>query len=108
MQVPGAQGAEGVVGLVQVGVGAAQLVLQQGHLLQVQAQAPARRRAGAGGAALHQHLAHAFLQLLDALRHGRGRDVQAPRGALEAALAQHGGQGFESSIVEHEVLLNMG
>jgi len=25
--------------------------------------------------------------------------VQAPRGALEAAFAQHGGQGFKSSVV---------
>ena len=91
----------------QAGVAAAQLVLQQRHLLQMQAQALAGLGTGAGAAALHQHLAQALFELLDALRHGRGRDMQAARRALEAALVQHGGQGLETGVVQHAELLNI-
>ena len=67
----------------------------------MQAQAPPRIGARAGLAAQHQHLAHALLQLLDALRYRRGRDMELVRCTFKTALAHHGGQRFQSCVVKH-------
>ena len=87
------------------GIAAAQLVFQQRDLLHMQAQPAAGFGAGTGLTAQHQHLADALLQQFDALGHGRGRDVQLARRALEAAFAYHRGQGFQSGIVQHQFVL---
>ena len=91
----------------QARVGAAQFVFEQRHLLHMQAQPPPGVGAGAGGAAQHQHLARALFQLLDALRHCRGCDVQSAGRPLEAAFPHHGGQGLESGVIQHEELLTL-
>jgi hypothetical protein len=47
-----------------------------------------------------QHRAHLRLERAQPLRHGRLRDGQALRGALEAALFHDGGQAFEGVGIE--------
>ena len=79
-----------------------QLLLQQLHMVHVLTQPSACLGGLAGLATQHQGAAHAFFQQADALRDGRGRDVQGLGGALEAAFAHHGGQCREGGIVQHE------
>ena len=71
------------------------------HLLGVGQQ----RLAGRGGvhrlAAHQQALPQGRFQRLDAQRHRRQREVQRLRGGAEAAVLDHGGQGFELAGVQH-------
>jgi hypothetical protein len=53
-----------------------------------------------GAAAADQHAAQALFQRLDALADRRGRDVQRARRRVEAAFAQHGGEGGELAGIE--------
>ena len=98
-----AQGAAPAAGRFgrQAGQVAAQFAFQQGHGLCVAAQLRTRFGGSAGLAAHHQHRAHAFFSLADALRHGRRREVQRPRRAVKAAFAHHGGQGVQKRGVQH-------
>ncbi|MPN16587.1 hypothetical protein SDC9_163932 [bioreactor metagenome] len=73
----------------------------------MQAQASPGIGAGAGRSAQHQHLADALFQLLDALRYGRGCDVQLARRALKTALAHDGRKGLKACVIKHLVFLNM-
>jgi hypothetical protein len=78
-----------------------QRVLEQGHRLGMAAQPRPQFGGGAGLATHHQHRAQAVLDLAHALRHRRRRDVQRPRGALEAAFAHHGGHRGQQGRVQH-------
>ena len=72
----------------------------QRHLARMAVQRLPGLGGRAGRGAAHQHLAHAFFQQLDALRHRRARDMQHGRRALEAALVDHRGKGVELGRVQ--------
>ena len=73
---------------------------EQLQLLRVAVQRFARLGGHAGAAAADQHAAEPFFERLDALAHRRGREVQRARRRLEAAFAQHGGEGGELAGIE--------
>ena len=61
----------------------------------------------AGGRGAHRLAAHqqaltqVFFERLDAQRHRRQREVQGLGSRAEAAVLDHGGQGFELAGVQH-------
>ncbi|KAG0950446.1 hypothetical protein G6F31_013784 [Rhizopus arrhizus] len=91
-------------GLGQVLVGQAhpvqRVVFEQGGLFGQLHQYLALGGGGGRGAALDQQAADPVLQRLDPLRDGRRGDIQRLRGAVEAAFADHRGQGAQLGMVD--------
>ncbi len=75
-------------------------VFQQGGLLGQAYQDTAVVRGLRRDGAQDQQPSHAGFQGLDALGHGRGRDVQGGGGPLEAAFAHHGRQGAQIVVIQ--------
>ena len=75
-------------------------LFQQRNLFQMLTQTLPGRRSPAGLIANHKNRAHAFLQQLDTLRHGRGGNSKVFRGRLEAATADDRSKRGEMLIVQ--------
>lgn len=81
--------------------GRRQIVLQQPHPIEMGAQRAAELRRLARLAADDQDRAEPLFEPAHPLRHGRRRDGERRRGALERAFAHHGGDGGEGGIIQH-------
>ncbi|GAB1364566.1 hypothetical protein MASR1M32_38020 [Rhodobacter sp.] len=90
------------------GISSGQLAGEERDLVMVADQPQAGRGGGAGLAATEKQGAGSFLERLDALRDGRGGDVQFGRGGLEAAKAVNGGKGGKLGQVEHSDAVALG
>ncbi len=80
-----------------------QVAFQHAHQFDMPAEPGALLGGRAGGAVLDQHGAEPFLQEAHPLRDGRGRDGERPRGLVETAGADDGGDGLGGGVVDHPV-----
>jgi len=84
---------------------APQIVLQHGHRVRMAADAGTGLGGSARLPAHDKHRPHPLFHLADALRHCRWRDVQHPRGAVEAAFAHHSGDSGKKCRFQHDQAL---